>query len=241
VNFLIASPTKTYLKNHISHQRMRLATVALLSVFMVIFVACNPVNLITGNVVQECEALSTPSLRDTCYAELGVLRLNLDLCDEAENKQIKYYCYTEIANLTSSPGLCKEIDDSYWQPICYRDVGMSLDDKTLCSKVANDKLSDDCYMDVAEATLDADACLQVNATPRAIACVTKIAVEEKDAKICTTNFRKGHLSYDRCIMEVAIAQPDPATCNHMAYESTREICLDRAKMAADAARNQPSN
>ena len=113
---------------------------------LIITASCSAINLFTGAVVAECDALSQQNLRDTCYAEIGIIRQNINLCDRAENEGSKYYCYEGIAETTNSSTICTDIEDSYWRNVCFKAVGMNINDASLCAQVTNEELKNTCYL-----------------------------------------------------------------------------------------------
>jgi hypothetical protein len=214
---------------------MRVISMLSVALLVLLFTAgCDSLpNFITGATIAECEALDTDSLRDTCYAELGVLREDLNLCDKASDEGSKFYCYEGIASKTNAVAVCEDITDSYWHSICFKNVGIGLSDASLCEEVTNQELQNDCFYRVALDESHVEYCGRlVDDIPSVERCVNTIAANLKDIRICNnlpTVFKQ-----DRCRIQVVEAIGVPTACNLLQLDIAKEICFKKVKPIADA-------
>src|SRR3989344_4069606 len=192
-------------------------------------------SLFNNSKVAECEELSTETLQNTCYAELGILRGNLNLCDQATTEESKFYCYEGIAADTNAPAICDDITNS-----CYRDVGINLVQTDLCVKSENMNLKNECLYNVSVSTQTTSACSLISDEPTFVRCFTGIAIEQKSIIPCK-EMNAPALTHDRCVFEVAKPQKDPSTCNHLLLSTTKQICFERVKEIAAPAKNQTNS
>lgn len=206
---------------------MRLSLLILMIILGVVLVtvSCGTLPLLTGSVVAECEALERDSSRDTCYAELGILRTDLNLCDKAFSEASKFYCYESIAEKTKAPQICAQITDNYWQPICYQKVGISLNNSALCAEVAKEDLRNDCFYEVALSTFDEKVCPSIADGILHVKCMTRIAVAKNNVNICF-GLGRGTMNNDRCIFNVAKKVGNPTMCNWMSFDEFKKTCFD---------------
>ncbi|HLC74696.1 MAG TPA: hypothetical protein VJH88_02460 [Candidatus Nanoarchaeia archaeon] len=214
--------------------------IVILLSMLIITASCSAINLFTGAVVAECDALSQQNLRDTCYAEIGIIRQNINLCDRAENEGSKYYCYEGIAETTNSSTICTDIEDSYWRNVCFKAVGMNINDASLCAQVTNEELKNTCYLDVSLDTEDETVCAGVqNSIPLTERCYTKVAVAKKDLAICRN--LPPPFAQDRCGLKVIYEIGDPSTCNFLLLGAVKELCFEKTKVIADERRAKKTN
>ena len=209
--------------------------IGLLAFFMISLTACSTFNLFTGATIAQCDALSTDTLRDTCYAEFGILRQDIKLCNRAENSGSKFYCYEGIAESQNSSSLCSQIEDSYWGNICFKAVGMNTNDPQLCDKITTSGLRNSCILDVSLDLEDETVCSGIqDSAPLTERCYTKVAVAKKDLTICRN--LPPPFAQDRCALKVIYEVGNPSTCNFILVDGIKEICFERAKEIADARR-----
>lgn len=188
-------------------------------------------------IVEECESLGRDSLKDSCYAQLGILRGDLNLCDSARTDESKFFCYDGIAEATNASSICEQITSNYWRPICFRNVGVNTNNLVLCNEVADGTDKTDCIRTIAQATSNATICRQIadEFKPERIGCITNIAVAQKSVHPCF-DIDKATLERDQCLYQAAKAIADPSLCNHLEFTSTKQICFERVKEIADQLR-----
>ena len=232
IRLITYGPPKAINISYLPRKTMKL----LGALFLIALTGCSTlIPLITGATIAECDALSTESLRDTCYAKIGILRQDVHLCDRAGDSGSKFYCYEGIAESKNSSLLCSEIEDSYWRNICFKQVGMNIDDYVLCSQITNPELKNSCTLDVAFDTENESICQGIqDSTPLTERCFTKVAVAKLDLSICRN--LPPPFAQDRCALKVIYAVGNPSMCNFVLVDGIKEICFERAKEIADARR-----
>ncbi|MBS3139226.1 hypothetical protein J4207_05985 [Candidatus Woesearchaeota archaeon] len=204
--------------------------IGFLALFVISLTACSTLNIFTGAAVAECDALSD-NLRDTCYAEIGILRQDLKLCDRAEDSGSRFYCYEGIAESKNSSALCDEIEDGYWSNICFKEVGMNTNDPLLCNKITTQESKNACVLDVSFDTEDETLCSGIqDSVPLTERCFTKVAVAKKSLAVCRN--LPPPFARDRCMLRVIYEIGDPSTCNFILTEGIQNVCFERAKEIA---------
>jgi len=208
--------------------------IGFLALFVISLTACSTLNIFTGAAVAECDALSD-NLRDTCYAEIGILRQDIKLCDRAEDSGSRFYCYEGIAESKNSSALCDEIEDRYWSNICFKEVGMNTNDALLCNKITTQESKNACVLDVSFDLKDETICSGIqDSAPLTERCFTKVAVAKRDVNICRN--LPPPFAQDRCTLKVIYDVGDPSMCNFVLTGGIKKICFERAKEIADARR-----
>jgi len=194
---------------------------ALLLGLITLIAACVPPS--TGT---DCDSIKKQALRDTCYAEVGIVRQDVNLCDMASDSRTKFYCYTKVAQATRAPALCELVKDLYWQPICFRELGAALGDEAICDKVADPKLQNACFFDIAESTGDPQLCRRIIGDwQQFYRCFDDAAIDQQNVSVCFE--LEDDLARDRCIFGLAKNTSNSSLCSLMAFNQTNEICVER--------------
>ena len=85
-------------------------TYSIITILLVLSIALSGCSSITGNVVvEDCELLKNPALKDECYVEYAVSKVNQDYCKSIEDSMSVDYCYQKVAVAQKDSGICKNI------------------------------------------------------------------------------------------------------------------------------------
>ena len=206
-------------------QRSTAVNLILIGIFLaaaIILVATNAT--FTGQATADCNVIKNDALRNECFAKLGILRQDLNTCDQAEKS--RFFCYTNVAQETNNQSICKLITDEYWQPICYKSIAVNTNDHRLCDEVTRQKLQTECFYTIAQNTSNEQICRRIiDDWPLFYRCFNKIALVKGNVEVCLE--LENDLNRDSCILGLAKNTSNSSLCDFMTFSTTREICLER--------------
>lgn len=196
---------------------------AFVAVIAIVALFATQGNTPTGAITQ-CSDVKSDNLRSECFSRLGIIRLDLDICDESEKS--KYFCYEQVAQGKEDSSICEIIDDNYWQPICYKNIGILTNDFRVCDDVDILRLANDCHFAVATNTSTEETCRNILDDWKLFyQCFTKIAVDTENVEVCMG--LADDLNRDKCILQVAKANGDSELCELTHFQAIKEICIER--------------
>lgn len=197
-------------------------------VLLLIGIGITGKNFITGAVTGDidCESIERQTLRDTCYADLGALRQDINLCNRTSNEKSKFYCYKKVAERGNISALCTQITDTYWADLCYQSLGMKNNEWTLCTEIENDRLRDACFDKLGRELLVGNWCRQIREYPDRLACMSFVGKQTLNPSVCDT---LGMTEKEVCRYSVAIGTKNESTCQSITFPRMRSMCIERVQ------------
>jgi hypothetical protein len=97
-------------------------------------------NLYSGDSDVNCDSISQPDSRDSCYYEKAIIELDPEICDKIENADPdpglliseKWFCYSQVAEKTGDGNICMRIEDSGKEGKCLVDVVIETGEISWC-------------------------------------------------------------------------------------------------------------
>ncbi len=97
----------------------------------------------------KCASLQDNDISALCYADVGIARQDLSICDKAQGTSgiFKWTCYARVGVYKNDPSICQQINNPTYEPMfggsCYEGIAEATKNLDLCEDSPGNK--DICY------------------------------------------------------------------------------------------------
>tara|TARA_Y100000310_G_scaffold343333_1_gene450476 strand:- start:1212 stop:1895 length:684 start_codon:yes stop_codon:yes gene_type:complete len=169
----------------------------------------------------KCSKITSVALRDSCVAQLALVKSDVDVCDLISRDNTKGFCQFQLINVTGTATDCKNIENTFWSGNCHLNFALSDNDVRLCGTLSGNQ-KNLCFEQIAFATNDYFVCHALPDIDEA-RCIYEIAKEIKDEKACDE--LKGTLHKSACYSRIAQLKEDVTLCEKVITPLVKGKCL----------------
>ena len=169
----------------------------------------------------KCSKITTTALRDSCVAQLALVKDDVAVCDLVKRDNTKGFCQFQLINLTGSSQDCKSIDNQFWSDNCNLNFALRDNDVKLCGQLSGNQRNS-CFEQIAFATNDYVVCHALPDIDEA-RCIYEIAKIIKDENACDE--LKGTLHKSACYSRIAQLKEDVSLCEKVQTPLVRDKCF----------------
>lgn len=174
--------------------------------------------------LRKCSLIENEKVRDSCVAELAMIKKDSSVCDLTKSKSAKGFCLKQIAELNNNHDICKTIEDDYWKNICHYTIAVNNNKDVYCSLVENQDLKKDCFREIAFNKLDSFYCDFLSEDERNN-CIYEVSIKKLDLETCEGI--SDALGKGVCEYKVVWLKEDSSQCDKISVRSIKDRCKER--------------
>lgn len=169
-----------------------------------------------------CSKIRNLQVRESCVAELAMLKNDVAVCDLLTQQTTKGFCLEELAVLNNNHEICRTIENEYWENNCHYNLAVNNSKDVYCSLISSVEQRNDCFLDIALATGNTLLCEHLAASEKE-GCIYSIALQTENTETCKELSQP--LNQDTCLMRIAKKTGRKELCEAIVFRDVKRECF----------------
>jgi hypothetical protein len=179
-------------------------------------------------IMESCEYITDIQLKAECMGTVDA-----SYCEGIADKGLSSKCMFHLARVKGDAMLCKKVSDPELRDLCNQRLSEVKGDISICRDIKDEDIRDECVSTLAATKGDIKICDEIKSEEHKGACLTGTALLSalanktdylQDTSICD-KIKENQEMKDLCYTMVAARTINPALCDKVVDEDSRDICF----------------